>query len=294
VCCSYPVEHRPSARIGADGVIGRAQALPASGAAAAAQAEVLGVRYYLGDLDSATHLVVDRALSGKGGFSCLCGVHGIITAQHSEPLMRAMDNAWMTFPDGAPVAWLLRRTGSRGARRVAGPDLMPSVIEAGQSLGLRHLLFGSTPEVLADLEQQLLDRFPQATIVGTISPPFRSLSAEEESAIAAEIRSAEPHIVWVGLGLPKQDEWMWRNSAAYAPALAMGVGAAFDFLSGAKPRAPLWMQRSGLEWLHRVGHEPRRLASRYLTTNSEFIGRAMVVVGRGYLTRAMGALRSRG
>jgi N-acetylglucosaminyldiphosphoundecaprenol N-acetyl-beta-D-mannosaminyltransferase len=275
-------------------VISRAQPVPVTGLATPPQAVALGVEYYLGDLDSATRLVVDRATSGKGGFSCLCGVHGIITAQHHEPLMRAMDNAWMNFPDGAPVAWLLRRTGYPAARRVAGPDLMPRVIDAGQSVGLRHLLFGSTPAVLADLEERLLERFPEAKIVGTISPPFRPLSAEEEAEIAAEIRAFTPHIVWVGLGLPKQDEWMWRNRAAYSPALAMGVGAAFDFLSGAKPRAPIWMQRCGLEWLHRVGHEPRRLASRYLTTNSEFIGRALVVVGRSYLTRAVRALPRRG
>ena len=274
-------------------MISRTQSLDVGGQVGSPDARVLGVEYFVGDIDRATTLVVDRALSADGGYACLCGVHGIITAQHRAPLMQAMGGAWRNFPDGAPVAWLLRRIGHRGARRVAGPDLMPCVIDAGQSVGLRHLLFGSTPAVLSDLQRRLLERFPEANIVGAISPPFRLLSDEEEQAITAEIRAANPHIVWVGLGLPKQDEWMWRNRDAYAPAIAMGVGAAFDFLSGSKPRAPMWMQHLGLEWLHRVSHEPRRLAARYLTTNSEFICRAVAVVGRSYIRRAVDAVRRR-
>jgi N-acetylglucosaminyldiphosphoundecaprenol N-acetyl-beta-D-mannosaminyltransferase len=254
-------------------------------------ADILGVEYYVGDLGSATALVVRRALSGRAGFSCLCGVHGIITAQHRESLMLAMRDAWVNFPDGAPVAWLLRRVGHPAAHRVAGPDLMPRVIEAGQAHGLRHLLFGSTPEVLERLQTRIRERFPEALIVGAISPPFRSLSSQEEAELTAEIRAARPHIVWVGLGLPKQDEWMWRNRAAYTPALALGVGAGFEFLAGTKARAPLWMQRAGLEWLHRLTHEPRRLAARYLTTNTEFLGRAAAVMVRRYTRSAVHALR---
>jgi N-acetylglucosaminyldiphosphoundecaprenol N-acetyl-beta-D-mannosaminyltransferase len=254
-------------------------------------ADILGVEYYVGDLGSATALVVRRALSGRAGFSCLCGVHGIITAQHRESLMLAMRDAWVNFPDGAPVAWLLRRVGHPAAHRVAGPDLMPRVIEAGQAHGLRHLLFGSTPEVLERLQTRIRERFPEALIVGAISPPFRSLSSQEEAELTAVIRAARPHIVWVGLGLPKQDEWMWRNRAAYTPALALGVGAGFEFLAGTKARAPLWMQRAGLEWLHRLTHEPRRLAARYLTTNTEFLGRAAAVMVRRYTRSAVHALR---
>ena len=254
-------------------------------------ADILGVEYYVGDLGSATELVVSRALSGRAGFSCLCGVHGVITAQHRESLMRAMRDAWVNFPDGAPVAWLLRRVGHPGAHRVAGPDLMPRVIEAGQEHGLRHLLFGSTPEVLERLQASLRERFPEALIVGAISPPFRSLSSQEEAELTAEINAARPHIVWVGLGLPKQDEWMWNNRTAYTPALALGVGAAFEFLAGTKPRAPQWMQRAGLEWLHRLLHEPRRLAARYLKTNTEFLGRAVAVMARRYTRSAVHALR---
>ena len=236
--------------------------------------EVFGLPYRVADMASATEAVVARALSGDGGYACLAGVHGIITAQHRPGLRRAMEESWANLPDGEPVAWMMRRLGARSTRRVAGPDLMPSVIDAGQKVGLRHYLFGSTPEVLEQLDAKIRMAYPGARIVGTMSPPFRQLSSSEEEQIAAEIRGSGAHIVWVGLGLPKQDEWMWRNAERLQPCLAMGVGAAFDFIAGTKQRAPAWMQRCGLEWLHRMGMEPRRLTGRYASTNSEFVARA--------------------
>jgi N-acetylglucosaminyldiphosphoundecaprenol N-acetyl-beta-D-mannosaminyltransferase len=256
------------------------QASPSSKERSPDTCAVMGVAYRVSDITSATQAVIDRVAERRGGYACLAGVHGIITAQHRPELKQAFESAWANFPDGEPVAWMMRRLGARGTRRVAGPDLMPSVIDAGQRFGIRHFLMGSTPEVLADLEQRLQERFPQAKIVGTLSPPFRSLSDAEEAAIVDQILACDAQIVWVGLGLPKQDEWMCRNAPRLGPCLAMGVGAAFDFLSGAKQRAPLWMRRHGLEWLHRMGSEPRRLGRRYLSTNSEFVVRAFVgIVG---------------
>jgi N-acetylglucosaminyldiphosphoundecaprenol N-acetyl-beta-D-mannosaminyltransferase len=263
-------------------------------AAVGATGSVLGVEYFVGDPAAATELVLERAGSGLGGFSCLAGVHGIVHAQHSPDLMAALSAAWMNFPDGAPVAWLLRRNGWRTSRRVAGPDLMPAVIDAGRSLGLRHYLFGSTPETLDLLQRRLEGRYPGVQIAGTMSPPFRPLSEHEEDEIAAQIRACEPHIVWVGLGLPKQDQWMHRNAARLGPTLALGVGAAFDFLAGTKARAPRGMQALGLEWLHRLSSEPRRLAPRYISTNSEFLARASLQLAHRYPTRLKRALRPRG
>lgn len=234
---------------------------------------MLGVEYRVADLVTATDAVITRALSGQGGFCSLAGVHGVVTAQHRSELKDAFDHAWANLPDGEPVAWMMRRLGARETRRVAGPDLMPSVIAAGQALGVRHFFFGSTPAVLQQLEARIRESFPDAQIVGVLSPPFRPLSDEEEAKIAEEIVASGAHIVWVGLGLPKQDEWMHRNAAAMRPCLAMGVGAAFDFQAGTKPRAPLWMRRHGLEWFHRLTTEPRRLGWRYASTNSEFIAR---------------------
>ena len=241
---------------------------------AARTCTVLGVEYFVGDVPAATETILRRVESGLGGYSCLCGVHGIITAQHSESMMAALDDAWLNFPDGAPVAWLMRRHGAGDAHRVAGPDLMPSVVEAGQEHGIRHFLFGSSPAVLARLERRLLDRFPHAIVAGSISPPFREVTDAENEAFAEQIVAARADIVWVGLGLPKQDEWLRRSAALFAPAVGLGVGAAFDFLAGTKPRAPEWAQAAGLEWLHRLMKEPRRLAGRYAATNTEFLARA--------------------
>lgn len=243
---------------------------------------VLGVEYFVGDVRSATVAVLDRARNGGGGYSCLCGVHGIVTAQHSDTMRRALDGAWLNFPDGAPVAWLMRRFGARGARRVAGPDLMPRVVDAGQDLGIRHFLFGSTPDVLDRLQANLLERFPRANIVGTFSPPFRPLTDDENAEVARQIVDSGAEIVWAGLGLPKQDQWLERSAELFQPAVGLGVGAAFDFLAGTKPRAPQWMQDVGFEWLHRLISEPRRLARRYAATNTEFVIRAGVAIGREY------------
>ena len=252
---------------------------------AAAVPPVFGVDFFAGTLEAAAMAVVDRARSSHGGYSCFAGAHGVVTSWHRPPLADALDHAWRNFPDGAPVAWMMRRSGVGGAQRLAGPDVMPLVFERGQPFGLRHFLFGSTPSVLARLERSLTDRYPGAIIAGTLSPPFRTLSEHEELAILDEIIGSRPDLIWVGLGLPKQDEWMHRNVERYRPALALGVGAAFDFLAGSKPRAPEWMRRRGLEWAHRMACEPRRLSGRYARTNSEFMVRAAAELARVYSTR---------
>src|SRR5207342_3640787 len=130
-----------------------------------------------GTLDEAAECVLRRVAGRGGGYACLCGVHGIVLAKHRPSLMAALDGAWLDFPDGAPVAWLMRRVGCTRARRIAGPDLMPRTIELGQALGVRHFLLGSTPEVLEQLRRRIERTYPDATIAGTCSPPFRALSA---------------------------------------------------------------------------------------------------------------------
>jgi N-acetylglucosaminyldiphosphoundecaprenol N-acetyl-beta-D-mannosaminyltransferase len=241
-------------------------------AARAATVDVLGTPIFVGDVASAASWVVERALAGAGGYVCLCNVHLFVVARHDEDVRRALANAALAFPDGWPIAWLQRRLGNRSATRVAGPDLMARAIADGRSVGLRHFLLGSSEDVLGRLEENLLRRFPGAEIAGALSLPF--FVADEfggtEPAIA-EARAASPHVVWLSLGCPKQELWMLRYAQELAPALVAGVGAAFDFHAGTKKRAPAWAQRAGLEWLHRLLSEPRRLASRYARTNSEFV-----------------------
>jgi N-acetylglucosaminyldiphosphoundecaprenol N-acetyl-beta-D-mannosaminyltransferase len=227
---------------------------------------VLGVDCFVGDLETATEAVVARASSRHGGYACLANVHVVVSANRNPTLQLALDSAWAVFPDGAPIAWLQRRTGGRGTR-IAGPDLMPAVLDSSRSRGLRHFLFGSTPEVIERLDSRLRSRFQGVEVVGRLSPPIgREDGRETIDAIAA----ARPDIVWVALGAPKQELWSARHAAALSPALLVGVGAAFDFHGGSKRRAPLWIQRAGLEWLHRLAQEPTRLGWRYVSTNAQF------------------------
>jgi N-acetylglucosaminyldiphosphoundecaprenol N-acetyl-beta-D-mannosaminyltransferase len=164
----------------------------------------------------------------------------------------------------------LRRKGHGGQERINGPDLMWNCCRRGAELGTEMFLYGGTPATLRGLEQRLRREFPGINIVGTFSPPFRRLTADEDAAAVDMINSSGARIVWVGLGCPKQEAWMHAHRGKVT-AVMLGVGAAFDFHSGAVRRAPLWMQHNGLEWLHRLSQDPRRLAMRYLMANSMFV-----------------------
>lgn len=232
---------------------------------------VLDVECFAGSLEAAAQTVIERATSGHGGYACFGNVHVLVSARHNGPLASALARSWTTFPDGAPVAWLERRLGASDAERVGGPDLMPLVFELGQATGLRHFLFGSTPAVLHALEQRLRARYRSALIVGSYSPPFGDRDPAVDAEGVERIKATDPHLVWCALGAPNQELWMTRWAHALTPALVLGIGAAFDFHAGTRPRAPRWMQSAGLEWAHRLAHEPRRLFWRYMRTNSEFV-----------------------
>jgi N-acetylglucosaminyldiphosphoundecaprenol N-acetyl-beta-D-mannosaminyltransferase len=238
---------------------------------------VLGFDTFVGNVERAAASVVQRARSGQRGHAVLANAHVLVTAQHDRELACAVRDAWTVFPDGAPVAWLQRRLGRRSAQRIAGAELMLAVARAGVRDGVRHAFFGGTPETLAALQRRLTAEIPGIRICAVIAPPFAPL--DELGAHADAVRRARPDIVWVALGAPKQEVFMALHGHRFG-ALALGVGAAFDFLSGSKPRAPRWMQRTGLEWAHRLSSEPRRLAGRYLRTNSEFIVRAVADLSR--------------
>lgn len=235
---------------------------------------------FVGELPAAAELVIERALSGEGGHVCLLNVHLFVSTRHELEVLDAVQTASLVFPDGWPIAWLQRRLGASSARRIPGPDLMPEVIAAGRERGLRHFLYGSTPEVVEVLRQRLEAIYPGVEIVGTYSPRFEPRSVADDLADVERIREASPHLVWCALGSPKQELWAARNAPALAPAVVVAVGAAFDFLAENKPRAPQAWQRLGLEWLHRLTTEPRRLVGRYLRTNPEFALVALRVLAR--------------
>ncbi len=227
----------------------------------------------IGTPDTAARVIVDRSLSGFGGYVCLCNVHVLTLALHDATVSEALHGAWQRLPDGAPVAWLQRRLGHPDARRIGGPDLMPRVVDIGRDAGLRHFLFGSTPEVTSRVERALLERYSGAEIVGMHSPPVSAGGTVESDSLAV-ITAARADVVWCALGAPKQELWMHRAAPQLPGALLLGVGAAFDFLADTKRRAPSWMHNRGLEWSHRLASEPARLGGRYLKTNTEFVVRA--------------------
>lgn len=204
-------------------------------------------------------------------FVTVTGVHGVMESQRDAQLRRIHNRAGMVTPDGMPLVWLLRRNGYPHASRVYGPDLMLNVCSASSGAGWKHYLYGSTPDVLTDLQAALEHRFPDLHIVGSFSPPFRPLTPEEDEDVVARIDASGADIVWVGLSTPRQEHWMAAHIGRVHASVLIGVGAAFDFHAGRKKQAPAWMQRHGLEWLFRLATEPRRLWKRYLRNNPLFV-----------------------
>jgi N-acetylglucosaminyldiphosphoundecaprenol N-acetyl-beta-D-mannosaminyltransferase len=178
------------------------------------------------------------------------------------------------FTDGMPVAWVGRRAYPEQAPRwdrVYGPDMMQAALAASTAEGgPTHYLLGGSPESLGTLRSEIGLRWPGARIVGAESPPYRPMTEQERAQQDDRIRDSGASVIWVGLGTPKQD-WEAARLAAHLPVVALAVGAAFDFIAGTKPQAPLWMQRSGIEWTFRLASEPRRLARRYLWGNPRFL-----------------------
>ncbi len=170
-----------------------------------------------------------------------------------------------------PLVWLSRLYGWRNTRRVYGPDLMLDLCERSLATGYRHFFYGGQEGVPDRLSDRLQRRFPGLIVAGTYSPPFRTPTEEEDEEIVRRINDAKPDIVWVGLSTPKQEHWMAQHVDRLAASVLIGVGAAFDFHAGVKRQAPRWMQQSGLEWLFRLGSEPRRLWRRYLVNNPMFV-----------------------
>jgi N-acetylglucosaminyldiphosphoundecaprenol N-acetyl-beta-D-mannosaminyltransferase len=203
-------------------------------------------------------------------FVTFSNVHVVTTGSRDEDYGRVLAGADLALPDGAPVAWMLRRLGFPGQPRLAGPDLTWLLCGRCEALGLPVYFYGSTPETLAALRERLHSAFPALRIAGMESPPFRPLSDAEDAQAVARINDSGAGLVFVGLGCPKQERWMAAHRGR-VNSVMLGVGAAFDLHAGTARRAPPWMRRAGLEWLHRLASEPRRLMKRYLVTNTLFV-----------------------
>jgi N-acetylglucosaminyldiphosphoundecaprenol N-acetyl-beta-D-mannosaminyltransferase len=214
---------------------------------------------------------------------CLGAVNNIMTARDSAAYRIVMDEADLVTTDGMPLVWLLRALGISHASRVYGPDLTPIVLRAAAEAGITVGFYGGTEAVLGRLLAIVKSRFPGLKVGFSQAPPFREVTADEDEETVEAIRAADVRILFVGLGSPKQDYWMHAHRGRLR-AVMLGVGAAFDFMTGTKPQAPRWMQRSGLEWLFRLATEPRRLWRRYLTQNPRFAVLALMQIVRARLT----------
>jgi N-acetylglucosaminyldiphosphoundecaprenol N-acetyl-beta-D-mannosaminyltransferase len=213
--------------------------------------------------------IVAWASRRESRYVCMCNVHSIVTARQDPKFRWVVSHADLAAPDGAPVAWRLRRMGHRGQERIDGPDLMWRCCVRAAGAGLAVFLYGGTADTLARLRARLERELPELIVAGYYAPPFRAATAEEDEETVRMIEQSGAQIVFVALGCPKQEAWMAAHRYRVR-AVMIGVGAAFDYHAGVVARAPHWMRNAGLEWFHRLWSEPRRLWRRYLVTNTLF------------------------
>jgi N-acetylglucosaminyldiphosphoundecaprenol N-acetyl-beta-D-mannosaminyltransferase len=210
------------------------------------------------------------------GYICVTGVHGVSEAQENPGFRAILNGSFMNTPDGMPMVWMGRLKGHPEMSRVYGPDLLLEICRVSEQTKWRHFFYGGAPGAAEELVASLLARFPQFPVAGTYTPPFRPLNAEEREDLRALVANTKPDIIWVGLSTPKQEAFMAEALPWLDTTLMVGVGAAFDLLSGRVKQAPRWIQRSGFEWLYRTLQEPRRLWKRYFKNNPLFVGRVFL------------------
>jgi N-acetylglucosaminyldiphosphoundecaprenol N-acetyl-beta-D-mannosaminyltransferase len=231
---------------------------------------VLGARISVLGWEQAVAQLLDWGAQRAPRYVCLCNAHSVVCSTRDARFRNIINNADLATADGAPVAWAVSHFARTRQPRINGPDLMWRYLAAAERHGQSVFLYGSTPHTLARLREAIAAAFPALRIAGALSPPFGQHSAQQDRADVDCINASGANLVFVGLGCPKQEYWMASHCGRVAAPL-VGVGAAFDYHAGTLRRAPLWWQHNGLEWLYRLGAEPRRLARRYLVTNTLFM-----------------------
>lgn len=231
---------------------------------------ILGMRVHATSYIDAVQRIVSWANARESRYVCEAPVAMVMESYDSGEYRNVINGADLVTPGGMPVVWMLRLLGIPRQPRVYGPTLTLKVCEAAQPHGLKIGFYGGTEKSLAFLVSELIRRYPAVQIVYSYSPPFRKLTSEEDAHIRQDIENSGAQILFVGLGCPKQERWMSEHRPGVR-AVMLGVGAAFDFISGQKPQAPLWMQNTGTEWLFRLCTEPRRLWFRYFWHNPRFV-----------------------
>lgn len=231
---------------------------------------ILNTNINVTNMQETENYIVKNLDELRGKYICVSNVHTTVMSHDNPEYNTVQNGAAMALPDGKPLSVVSRKRGYKDAERVTGPDLMGELFAHYEQNGLRHYFYGASEETLNLLEKCLNDKYPGINIVGMYSPPFRPLTEEEDMAVVERINSANADIIWVGLGAPKQENWMYAHEDKLNGVM-IGVGAGFDYHAGNIKRAPKWMQKCSLEWLYRLMQDPKRLFKRYLVTNFRFI-----------------------
>ncbi len=229
---------------------------------------ILGTEILVTDMKKAVALIEEHIDELRGKYICVGNVHTTVMAHDDAHYHKVQQDAAFVLPDGKPLSVYSRKHGFADAERVTGPDLMLELF--ARDNGLRHYFYGSSEQTLEMLREKLKEKYPDIAIAGMVSPPFRALSEAEDEAAIQAINESGADIIWVGLGAPKQENWMYEHKDK-VNGVMIGVGAGFDYHAGNIKRAPAWMQKMSLEWLYRLMQDPKRLFKRYLVTNTRYL-----------------------
>lgn len=236
---------------------------------------IMGVNIAAINMEWLIDFTIDNIDNLKGQYMCVSNVHTTVMSYDDESYKNVQNSALLAIPDGGPLSSVGRKRGHTQMQRTTGPSYMKEIFDISEKYGYSHYFYGSTEQTLKLMNKNLKKDYPNLKIAGMYSPPFRELTKEEDEEIIQNINNTNPDFVWVGLGAPKQEIWMY-NHKDKVNGFMSGVGAGFDYFAGNIKRAPLWMQKSNLEWLYRLMQDPKRLFKRYFYTNTKFIINAVI------------------
>ena len=231
---------------------------------------VLGVNITVTNMLETLKYIKENIDNLKGKYICVSNVHTTVMSHEDEEYLNIQNSGIMALPDGKPLSLIIKKRGFKEIDRVTGPDLMEEIFKISKENNYRHYFYGSTQETLEKLNKKLNIKYPKLNIVGMYSPPFRDLTEKEDLEIIKSINKSNADFIWIGLGAPKQEIWMYSHKNKLN-GLMIGVGAGFDYHAGNIKRAPIIMRNLSLEWLYRLVQDPKRLFKRYYITNKKFI-----------------------
>ena len=224
---------------------------------------ILGIPFHQFTLANAVDRIESMVADGGSHYVVTPNVDFLVKAQRDPDLRHILVCADLVLCDGKPIVWASHWLGGALPCRVAGSDLIPSLLSRAADRGWRVFLLGGSPDVASEAARRIAATYPNLPAVAHYSPPYRPLHEMNDSEIIKQVRAARPDVMLVCLGCPKQEKWMSHHCKTMGVPVMIGAGATIDFLADRMARAPIWMQRSGTEWLFRLLQEPRRLARRY-------------------------------